>query len=253
MASKRQLVLILAVGHTGSTLLDLLIGSHSHCTSLGEFIHFKKYYKNRRFDCPSCGNDCECWRKFYEHAASLPIYEAAFGAFGTPILIDSSKQINWARKALSYADTTPETQIKIIRLQRNGIATLNKAVRKHGRVPKRAVINWVRVNQEIDAFLSSIGNTPKLTVSYEDLCTQTANTLQKVCSFLEIPYEEGMEDFWTSPHHILSGNAKPIALVQLYQKTRKIEDLHSEVQDCFHRYGFTVTLNERYKERLTSF
>ncbi len=49
-----QYVYIMSAGHSGSTLLDLLLGSHSHIVSIGEISHLPKNI--------SLNNKCSCGR-----------------------------------------------------------------------------------------------------------------------------------------------------------------------------------------------
>lgn len=58
----RTYVYILSAGHSGSTLLDLLLGSHSQITSLGEITHFPKNFAlNTICGCGVPVRDCKFW------------------------------------------------------------------------------------------------------------------------------------------------------------------------------------------------
>ena len=57
-----QYVFIVSCGHSGSTLLDMILGSHEKITSLGEATRFLDYIQNNR-QC-TCGQrvlDCRFW------------------------------------------------------------------------------------------------------------------------------------------------------------------------------------------------
>lgn len=61
---KIKLIYILGLGHSGSTLLDLILGMHNQIESLGEINYFNKYISGN-LNC-SCGkriNECDYWVK----------------------------------------------------------------------------------------------------------------------------------------------------------------------------------------------
>lgn len=64
----KTIVYITCPGHSGSTLLDMLIGTHPSILSTGELVHLpNQYYRNQRYDpTPSNGLICSCLYSFYE-------------------------------------------------------------------------------------------------------------------------------------------------------------------------------------------
>lgn len=64
MSDQINYVYIVSAGHAGSTLLDLLLGSHSDIESLGEIVHFPKNIAlNTRCTCGEQVRDCPEWSK----------------------------------------------------------------------------------------------------------------------------------------------------------------------------------------------
>lgn len=61
----KRVVFIMSTGHSGSTLLELILGSQSRIFVLGEFIHLDR--KLDEFDqskphlCGVCKGECEFW------------------------------------------------------------------------------------------------------------------------------------------------------------------------------------------------
>ena len=65
--SATNLVSIVGAGHSGSTLLDLILGGHSHICSVGEISHWDQYLSTKH-TC-SCGSQidtCEFWKQIVE-------------------------------------------------------------------------------------------------------------------------------------------------------------------------------------------
>lgn len=63
-----ELVSIFGAGHSGSTLLDMIIGSHKAAFSLGEISRFNEYVNNKqRCTCGLCVTKCPIWSQVLEY------------------------------------------------------------------------------------------------------------------------------------------------------------------------------------------
>lgn len=246
--NNRTVVYILSSAHSGSTLIDMMIGAHPSCTSLGEFKHIVERVADRSHNiCAICRDRCVYWDRFAQVVEPPYYHSTAFEVFGTPILVDSSKSMNWIRSNLPYVGA----EVKIVSIIRQGLATLTKAKRKHGSITKNHVMTWLDANLRLDSFIRDVSPRNRLTVRYEDLCDNTDAVLARVCNFLQISYKRSMEQFWTAHHHVIGGNTKPIALAQLHSGTRTVSELHPDVQDFISRNGFSIQLDNRYSNRLS--
>ena len=62
---QRAVVFVLGSGHCGSTLLDLILGSHSEAFSLAEFIHISRLIDTPEPErgpvCAICEGSCPFW------------------------------------------------------------------------------------------------------------------------------------------------------------------------------------------------
>lgn len=110
-------VYICSAGHSGSTLLDMLIGSHSKVESLGEITHLPKNLSlDTECGCGSSVSSCEFWKgviKLVEKDLNINISENPYaldlGYISARIVVDKKHQTrayNLARKishALIYA------------------------------------------------------------------------------------------------------------------------------------------------------
>ena len=128
----KKLVYIASLGHSGSTLLDLVLGSHSKYIGLGEIAQVLKdskddFLKTRKVRC-SCGefmNDCEFWSPVTTRIAASSnkdmtrLYEIVLDSFyekygANCIPVDSSKYI----KPLSVLNTIRDVQLKIVNIKK---------------------------------------------------------------------------------------------------------------------------------------
>ena len=62
--SKLKIVYIYSLGHSGSTLLDVILNQHSDIQSVGEIIFFDRSWYSRSLIQPTMGY---CNRKQYEY------------------------------------------------------------------------------------------------------------------------------------------------------------------------------------------
>lgn len=63
-----MVVYIIGVGHSGSTLLDMVLGSHPDMFSLGEIIHFPRSYdRNSTCACGKLVKQCDVWSQVGGH------------------------------------------------------------------------------------------------------------------------------------------------------------------------------------------
>jgi len=94
-------VFICAANHSGSTLLDLLIGSHPDALSLGEITHLPKNLAlNTRCSCGAPIRECPLWATVVDELAARPAfsrihrdpYVLDLGFFEASTVIDASHQ-----------------------------------------------------------------------------------------------------------------------------------------------------------------
>ena len=118
------------------------------------------------------------------------------------MVVDNTKCVEIAEELVK------QKKWKVIIMLRDprGIAFSNKESGKRKKVP-RSVIS------KIPIFINFMDKVKKLSkerdtlvVSYENLCENTKETLDRICNFLSIPYEEDMLKFNQNRGHLFMGN-----------------------------------------------
>ena len=67
MMSAINLVSIVGAGHSGSTLLDMLLGGHQRICSVGEISHWNQYLNEKQLcSCGSPPETCDFWRQIVD-------------------------------------------------------------------------------------------------------------------------------------------------------------------------------------------
>lgn len=265
-------IYICSAGHSGSTLLDLLIGSHPRITSLGEISQFSK---NVALNTPcSCGapvRSCRFWSEIlrqlgnelgidlvtdpyglhlgYPLASSvvdparqtrryivarklvlglyfarlklhLPVleyftpgvslavnnnvrlYEAVRRLAGSDAVVDSSKSY---LKAVALYRQHPE-RVRIILLTRDGRAVLWSNLRR-GTSRAAAIRDWRhQYTRAVPLLRRWVRPEHMMHVGYEALASETRGTLDSICRFVELPFDESMLNFRAKIHHVANGN-----------------------------------------------
>ena len=275
-----EILYICGSGHSGSTLLDMLLGGHSQISSLGE-AH-RLYVSARKSSPPhlcACGRhvlQCGFWQKVGQElrglrgggegepllsvvttdpryvdvpddgqylgtahgarlrvsvnriamavgsrrlwhalaalspevrtyrtiiADSLLVYEAVRRAWGTPVIVDSTKN---AARLQGFAFEAPES-LRVVYLLRDGRAVCHSRMRRERVSMEDSVRRWKREHWKLGMVLKSLPPHRVVTVRYEDLAREPEGALRRIAALVGLKYEPEMLDL-TRPRHNLAGN-----------------------------------------------
>lgn len=283
----KKVVFIMGPGHCGSTLLDLLLGSHSRCFSLGELYRISslidKPGATERRICGVCVGECDFWNR----RAVLPVLKMSFSRqnrllsaastishytynpykfiarwSGRPVLIDSSKSPAWIERQLNPTYVWRSIKPYLIYMGRDGRAVVNSYYRKY---PERGIDgvieNWKQRIEKMDAFYADFPNSDKIKVQYEELATRPEVVLKQICETLKLDYEEAMLRYWTHKHHHVMGNGGTRSLIFKYRekhgmnsealRKRQIEAKRFYDSSYYDRQEPGIRLDERWRTELS--
>lgn len=285
--AERKVVFIIGTGHCGSTLLDLILGSHSHAFSLAEFHGVSRFVDDpngaKAAVCAICGDTCEFWndksplsslqslysqRSIAHKILSRGVrafrnpYSPMFAATNKSVLIDSSKSPSWFARQIMFRHTWRNVTPYLIYLARDGRAVANSYFRKYpDKGIESASERWKRSTLSMNRFYESFPFPNKTRVRYEDLATRTEAEVSRLCEFLGEPFEPAMLTYWIHDHHPISGNAGTHSLVirQRERFGRTPPDHRQRVNegdrfyasDHYERLGLGIELDLRWKTELT--
>ncbi len=220
-----KVVFILGSGHSGTTLLDLLLSQHPDAIGLGEVLRFMKgHKKNYEHTCDvcSCGtslSQCNFWsalvslegsgrddttmqqayRKIFAHAALQ----------GAHIVIDSSKHTDGVRvlSGLAQAGVIELYVVFLTRDVRGWVYSAQDSARRSGMIPRPACLlipRWYREQQKM--LEAAKKYTPSFTqLSYEELCREPAAVLTRLLQTVQLSQFD-FEHATTARTHIMMGN-----------------------------------------------
>ncbi len=219
----KTVVFILSTNYAGSHYLSLLLGSNSRALHLGEVKRLRFPDERRRSACYLCRDQPECTLFAGITPDNLAeIYPTVFSRVPATVLVDNSKNTFWARRFL-LDDRYTRKYIHLIRdpraLVRRWMLTfttpkqrLNQRLRIAKESPRRAVPallgspatvyldKWLLRNQEISRFIAE-NELDSIVTTYEDLATDTAGELRRLCDWMGLTFEPAQMDYWNFPHH----------------------------------------------------
>lgn len=285
VTTTRKVVFIMGSGHCGSTLLDLLLGSHSDAFSLGEIHRLGTALDDptRKTLCGVCAERCEFWdervplraleaiysnrtplhrvvRKL-AHATVNP-YRLLMDWSGRSVLIDSSKSRSWIDRQLRPRHKWRHITPYLLFLGRDGRAIVNSY---HQKYPERSyeqlVLDWAKGIQSMERYFETFPTNRKLYVSYEQLARSPERTLQRICGSLGLRFEAPMLRYWEHDHHHVFGNGGTRSLIWRYRQQFAAPSpalearAESAKQHYRHEYydqvDVAIKLDERWRRELT--
>ena len=269
----KKVVFIMAASHSGSTLLDLILGSHSRSFSLGEL---STAGRNDNRLCGVCGTECTFWsrtslqqlveRCFPGRPGLWPrlisatarlrcnAYETLFSESGAQVLIDSSKRVHWIRRRLrplwQWRHMTPY----LLYLYRDGRAVVNSLLRKY---PERDMASlagdWLIGTQDRERYYDAFAQDRRCKVDYEQLTKEPEAVVRSLCHWLSVEYEPSMLEYWRHDHHPISGNYGTRWLIRSYraqQEGREPPKMSERRRTHYERLGLAIRPDTRWREEL---
>ena len=237
MTNKIKVIYILGSGHSGSTLLDLILGSHSYIESAGEIDRFWRYIlqqpaqtgeKERICTCGQRIDKCQYWNKvryelkqicgkteinpesenttqFIEN--NYYFIKAVLGASGKKIFCDSSKNCFRLDKFLN----SNLFDVQIVHLIRDGRAVAFSLKKKGERISNNNVYDyyqaiklWKKQNLNYQHKYEKSANY--LQLKYEDLVRYPKASVEQILAKLSLEFEPGQLSFSEYDHHNIGGN-----------------------------------------------
>ena len=225
--SSIQLIYITSRGHSGSTLLSQLIGSHSRVLCVGEIKMLINPDPQRKLCCchRQPPDQCPFWSAVQDHLIKAigkrfmqldlsgndvltfrqdnqALFEAVASVSGCSIIVDSSKSIQRAMALHQAFAQHSGLQINILHLHRGPLGSLNSALKK-GDDLRRSAYNYNQMFFRTREYLKSCRS---LFVTYERLATRPRPQLQTVMEFVGLSLEEAQFNWRAQQHRDIHGN-----------------------------------------------
>ncbi|MGY6529452.1 MAG: sulfotransferase [Cyanobacterium sp.] len=280
---RKKVVFILGIGRSGSTMLDLILGSNENAFSLGEISKLPQMLAKGNTQIASC-TESTFWqdnfsKKELEQLALgmsghrlkpyFPLkaerfvrelfgidqifnnYSLLFEKIKKDVLIDSSKYVSWINNQLSSKEfKTNKIQPILIYLVRDGRAVVNSYLRAY---PNNTIENrskiWLKQSQTNIDFYQSFKGTKKL-IRYEELASNPQQCISNVCSLLGLAYSDEMLQFFKHEHHHIAGSRGTNAQIVKYRNQQQDNKILKD--QYYSELNFEIKLDLRWKTELSS-
>ena len=194
-----MLINILGPGRSGTTMLDLMLGSDRESFSLGEvhalFHPFRPHHL--QIDC-NCGNvACSIWESLRK-TDEKGFHARAFEELGVKFLIDSSKFLPWVIDNNLRAGSNFQVQNFVLYKPFKDYA---HSIWKRGESLEDALYRYKLYYRRLNE-----SGLPFRSVLFSELTSDTEATLAKIISITGQNTNEGREQFWRHDHHHLFGS-----------------------------------------------
>ncbi len=199
---------ICGAGHSGSTLLGMVLGGARQAFYIGEgakarYLHDENKPLRKRA-CKICGEDCPVWSGF-TWDGEAPLHACIAGHVGARTIVDSTKNPSWI-EARAAETRSQGGRVGLVFLQRDGRAVVNSRLRKYPeRDPVAQIDQWIDQMTHSRALFERFKGD-RVRLQYEAFATDPAGEMTRVCAALGLAFEPSMLDFTAREHHPLGGN-----------------------------------------------
>lgn len=212
--SKFSALFILGLGHSGSTLLGRMLGSHPDAVYVGELLRLEEALSLPDELC-SCGAsvaECPVWQRRVSllpktvmtgfKGWNLELIERLRCDEKKMLLVDSSKS-----RVLRLKSKWNNSKAGYILIVRDPRGSLRAALQRGGNLQKLLKTNgkWMR---RYELFAQQNPSTC-FTVFYEDLVASAEIEIQKLCAFLGLSYRPEMCHPDHKTFHLIRASSSP--------------------------------------------
>ena len=284
---QKKVIFIMSSGHSGSSLLSVILGSHLDCFSAGELQGLPIGYRNQTpIDCVNMTSDF--WentfgqeglqqlanvlgntrlnkyvplkiekkiREFFKRDQIFNPYSFMFTKLNNKsIIIDSSKAYAWIKKRIMAEEfISGIVEAYLIYLVRDGRAVVNSFLRKYSHWDMSKVVReWVEKTKLRNDFFLQFNPEKKIEIAYEQLASNPHETVEKICNFVGIDFVPSMIEYWKYDHHDVSGNSGTYSLIRRYKEQEIENEARQKIHgDYYKNMDLTIKLDLRWQKELS--
>jgi hypothetical protein len=207
-------VVINSLSFTGTTWINLVLGSHPRAFALGPPDRVMKLTPK------DAGDACRV------HAASCPFWPGFFASYDPAgnffvqlaehadrdVIVTNNPIPDGAGRELDHPGLRPK-QIYVVR---DGRAIAASHHRKYPDTPfLESVRDWLLPS--LSTFPFDPDDPDRLCLRYEDVLADQPGALARLGDFVGLEYDERALAYWEHEHHVTAGNAGSIMMIKLAQ------------------------------------
>jgi len=255
--SKIKILNIQTLSYSGTTWLNLLLGSHPQAMAIGPPHRLWKSRESNFYDaCLVHGKECKFWPKFFTEWDQNENFFVALSRFSgkTIFLMDNADQ-NFIDETMNHPDIT-HLKGRYVRDGRAITASYARKMKDSGVDYIQSIKpgNWFHASFQAIPPLEELYELGNLVIHYEDVVSNQEKFLSQVGSFLNVAYQSDALRFWEKDHHITCGNTGPIAMIRLEQELKVAQfeslDVYQEQLSRLRENPTVSFSDERWKVQL---
>jgi len=210
MFANKKVIFVGGADFSGTTMLDLMLGSIEGGFSMGEvYAFFWPTHSRHLTPYCSCGNDsCMIWDKT-SLKAHWELYRFFFRKYPhISYLVDSSKSVAWIARQSRFL-RGQNIEVKHVLIWKHP-EDYSRSCARRGRL-KNWSNRWIQYHR---AYLYTVSET--YVIQLNDLLDNFDQEMPALCDSLGVKYQKSMFEYWNKEHHCLFGSAT--AKIRLHQK-----------------------------------
>ena len=243
MSEVKKLAYICSSGHSGSTLLSIILGNCAGLASLGEISQTVKRMHSQVKPC-TCGMaPCPVWGPILKQVDGLPAQDeerrhltavqALVDSMPDKLVVDSSKTL----AALKLIRERLKYDVYVIHLLRDGRAVAWSNWKKDRDIFEAAT-SWQKGNAGIEKYLSHMPADRHMRVRYEDLVVEPEAVLRRVLAFLGQDASGLSVSLNASRQHHLRGNRMRFDAQEIVTDTSYVSSIDTQTWAALnHKIG----------------
>lgn len=250
-----KVVFIAGAGHSGSTLLGLMLGASPSVFYAGEarkslFLgDVSKPLKKRV--CKLCGPSCRVWGDL-RPSPDVDLYETLAERTGRSVIVDSTKNLSWIDRQLGILEGTGAERFMVL-LTRDGRAVVNSRLRKYPQTPAREhAADWLAQIRASEALAMRFPG-PVARLRYEELASAPEATMRRLAEHVSIAFTPAMLAPWTTEQHPLGGNnGTQFLFVREHETNAAIVELTNKTRAHYGAHPRGIVLDLRWKREMSA-
>lgn len=242
--NSRQLVFIVSLPRSGSTLLGHFLGAAPEVLYSGEVP--APLQKGHPVQCRYCGDKpCPVWgsvlesqfvrrcyrsqrragrgvlrraaaegwgRMLHDHEPPGALFSRLFQQRpDTKVIVDSSKHLSW----IDWNRRCSDFDVKYVFLLRDLRGVTASVRRTYDRPVARIAQNSKTALRHLQLYVGRLPRQQVLMLRYEQLVEHPESTGNTICDFLGLPFDRRMVEFYRFPSHVMGGNCGPVVQCQI--------------------------------------
>lgn len=249
LRSRKVVVFVLSAERSGSTWVGYVLASHQDSAFLGEY--FRGWDEELKVPCTICAAkglaECEVLHGI-EQVPAEQAFAWAFERTGKPVLIDVSKNLDWAARFTGGSDAYDVRLVHLIRDPRAWFASQWR--RKPQCSASDLIAQWRDSNTKIQRFIEGTG-LPHHVAFYDELATTPQTHFRDLFAFCGLEYDKSALEYWNFTHHGFAANGATSLILPIEVATQSVPHFLTQDDTFYREHSRKSFHDDRWKQEMS--